>query len=219
MLGPSRRRSGSPLRPLLTSATHPGTSQRRWHTSQHMGQNDKPPRVRRTTFLPYIRITIGRRVFMPPRPDVDASYAVQVRRAGPLPEPPQDPGLPRIPLLFGYRFPSSGSAGDHRQKPGNLKLPPGHLGPVSDAPVPCAIPGGRKTSRRPSPACTIAVRALALAPSSDPRKPGASRSDLPDRREKSGEYGPNGIDLNVKLEATMRSLFDAEADFKRVEGN
>ena len=56
-------------------------------------QIDRPPRVRRATFLPYtrriyfhtFRVTIGLWISWPPRPDVAASYAVPVRRAGSLP--------------------------------------------------------------------------------------------------------------------------------------
>ena len=56
-------------------------------------QANRPPRVRRATFLPSTRriyfhifwIAIGLRVSWPSRPDVAASYAVPVRRARSLP--------------------------------------------------------------------------------------------------------------------------------------
>ena len=56
-------------------------------------QVDRSPRVRRATFIPYtrriyfytFRVIIGLWIFMPPRPDVAASHAVPVRRAGTLP--------------------------------------------------------------------------------------------------------------------------------------
>ena len=56
-------------------------------------QVDRSPRVRRATFIPYtrriyfyiFRVIIGLWILWPPRPDVAASYAVAVRRAGTLP--------------------------------------------------------------------------------------------------------------------------------------
>ena len=55
-------------------------------------QADRSPRVRRATFIPYtrriyfyiFRVIIGLWILLPPRPDVAASYAVAVRRAGTL---------------------------------------------------------------------------------------------------------------------------------------
>jgi len=55
-------------------------------------QTGRPPRVGRATFIPYtrriyfytFRVIIGLWILWPPRPDVAASYAVAVRRAGTL---------------------------------------------------------------------------------------------------------------------------------------
>ena len=56
-------------------------------------QADRSPRVRRATLIPYtrriyfyiFRVIIGLWILSPPCPDVAASYAVAVRRAGTLP--------------------------------------------------------------------------------------------------------------------------------------
>lgn len=71
--------------------------------------NGRSPRVRRVTFVPSarriylrpVRVTIGLRVCLNPRPRVGALYAVRVPRAGTLPSASFRPQLAATPLLFG----------------------------------------------------------------------------------------------------------------------
>jgi hypothetical protein len=96
-------------------------------------QIDRSPRVRRTTFLPStrriyfrtFRVTIGLWISWPPRPSAAAHMRFLFVGPGVYLQLPSDSASRRTPLLFGWRFPSPGSAGDfHPQVPGGPPRPP-----------------------------------------------------------------------------------------------
>ena len=93
---------------LLCRLLIPATPSRRLATTLPHWQGNRPPRVRRATFLPptrriyfrTFRMAIGLQVFRPPRPGTAASYAVRVPRARSLPAAsfPRRLATPQLPF-------------------------------------------------------------------------------------------------------------------------